>query len=114
MEQVLFHGETTVGVMKFENQTFRDQELDLDGNEFVNCKIENCTLVYRATGKVNLVGNHVSSPKFVFRDSAADTIAFLSTLYQLGLTDLIEGTFNNIRGKSVSGDDDILNSGIIH
>lgn len=36
--------------MRYENEAFRDAELHLDGNEYINCTFENCTLIYSASG----------------------------------------------------------------
>lgn len=33
--------------MKVEKQSFSNQEIQLDGNEYLDCRFENCTLIYK-------------------------------------------------------------------
>jgi len=32
--------------MNYDNNTFENTDVELDGNEFHNCRFNNCTLVY--------------------------------------------------------------------
>lgn len=86
--------------MKFANQTFTDQILDLDFNEFSNCKLEKCTLVYHGYGSIGVSGCQIIESKWAFADAAAKTINFMSAMYRDNNEDakqLIEMTFESIR-----------------
>lgn len=86
--------------MKFENKSFNDEEVRLDSNEFTNCTFTNCNMVYGGTGTVVMSGCTFNNLKWTFTDAAANTIQFMTAMYQgagAGGKQLIESTFNNIR-----------------
>ena len=88
------------GEMIARNQTFSDVTVYLDGSSFYDCTFERCTVVF--SGVLPAVLNN---PRFVdCRWEAAGpadlTIKFLASLYKAGTKDLIEATFETIRGKS--------------
>lgn len=37
--------------MLYQNQAFENQDLVLDGNDYIDCTFKNCTLVYSASGQ---------------------------------------------------------------
>jgi len=81
------------------NQTFSDVTVHLDGSSFYDCTFERCTVVF--SGVLPAV---INNPRFVdCRWEAAGpaemTIRFLTSLYKAGAKDLIERTFEAIRGK---------------
>jgi hypothetical protein len=84
--------------MKHRNKTFRDETINLDGNEFDSCTFENCEFVYRGTGSVNFTDCSVSKPVLTFDGSAARTLDLLKLIYPNGFQPIIEYIFNNIRG----------------
>src|SRR5438045_5309205 len=84
-----------IKIMKFQGQTFRDQDLQLDGNEYESCKMENCRLFFGATAPVDLSNNKIDGSTFVFQGAALLTLGFMTKLYADGAVDLIEGLFNN-------------------
>ncbi len=61
--------------MKFENQTFTT-DVTLDYNEFIDCEIKNCKLLYRG-GEYSLVRTKLSNVQFALGGSAKNTLAFL-------------------------------------
>jgi hypothetical protein len=82
------------------NQTFSDVTVHLDGSSFYDCTFERCTVVF--SGVLPAVLNN---PRFVdcrwqAAGPAETTIMFLTALYKAGAKDLIETTFETIRGKS--------------
>jgi hypothetical protein len=104
--------------MNFSNQTFRDETVNLDGNSFVGCTFVRCVFVYNGVGPVNLADNNIQSPRFVFSGAAASTIDFMSKLYAGGAAQIIEATFDNIRGGNTAPGHDVIlgdkNPGAIH
>ena len=85
------------------DQEFSDIRVFLDGCTFIRCTFRKCTIVY--AGHLGMVLNQ---PKFIeckweMAGHAKDTLAFLSVLYAGGAADLVEATFDNIRGKPRSG-----------
>jgi hypothetical protein len=65
--------------VRYEDQTFRNQELPLDGNVFIRCTIENCTLLYGG-GAIAAVNTKLVNIKYLLRDHAAHTLVFLARL----------------------------------
>ena len=82
---------------KFEGQTFKNEAIKLDGNEYTNCTFEKCELIYAGYGSVSLAGNEFIGCKWTFIDSAQRTIQFMTALYHGGAKELIEKTIENIR-----------------
>ncbi len=81
--------------MKYENETFTGSSVDLDGNEFIGCSFEKCTIVYSG-GKPPLIGRCTfSDQRFEFRGAAANTVEFLKamTAPDSGMKDLVRHTF---------------------
>lgn len=81
------------------NQTFADKTVYLDGSSFYDCVFERCDLVFSGVLPATL-----SNPRFVdcrwqVVGPAQTTVGFLSALYRAGAKDLIEATFDTIRGK---------------
>lgn len=83
--------------MKYQSRVFKNQNIELDSNEFINCKFEDCRMIYGAKGLVTLKGCDFINVKWVFTDAAGDTIQFLTDLYHRGMQQIVEQTFENIR-----------------
>lgn len=88
--------------MRFVKQAFANERIILDYNEFDHCVFTTCTLVYRATGAVQLVNCAFDNCQWVFEGPAADAIQFMQAIYAgagPGGRELMEATFEKIRGK---------------
>jgi hypothetical protein len=83
--------------MNFVKQIFTDETVNLDDNSFDECTFVRCALVYKG-GPFRLVGNTLNSPRFVLDGPALNTLRFMSELYRGGAKDIIELTFDSIRG----------------
>ena len=86
--------------MKAEKSTFSNQEIRLDGEEFVACHFDNCTMLYGGTRQVKLDGCSFNDVKWQFVDASANTLQFMTALYHgagEGGRKLIEQTFENIK-----------------
>jgi len=85
---------------KNENKVFENRELQLDGNQYVNCIFRNCQLQYGGLDTVILNNCSFHQCTWTFTDAAAKTVNFMMGLYHgtgEGGKKLIEDTFNNIR-----------------
>ena len=76
---------------------FTNETVVLDGNEYLNCTFTNCELIFRGTDGVALHGIDFNGCRWTFEGPAGLTINFMTALYQAGVTDLIDQTFENIR-----------------
>ena len=65
--------------MRFEKQTFNHTQVTLDNNEFVDCTIANCTLVFHG-GPMSVTRTRVAGVQYVLVDSAVHTTRFLARL----------------------------------
>lgn len=81
------------------NQTFSDVVVYLDGSSFYDCTFERCTVVISGILPATL-----HNPRFVnctwrAAGPAETTINFFASLYKAGAKDLVEATFEQIRGN---------------
>jgi hypothetical protein len=65
--------------MRFEKQTFNHTEVTLDHNEFVDCTIANCTLVFHG-GPMLVVNTRVAGVQYRLVGPAVHTTRFLARL----------------------------------
>jgi len=82
---------------QFEDKSFRQGEIALDGSSFVRCRFEGCQMVYAGGAPPMLSGCQFDDCSWNFAGEAANTIAFLSGFYNGGFEDLVEATFHRIR-----------------
>ena len=83
-----------------EGETFANETVVLDGNDYRNCTFTNCEIVFNGTASVSLHGINLDNCQWTFDGPAGLTINFMTALYQAGVTDLIDMTFENIRRGS--------------
>jgi hypothetical protein len=87
--------------VEFQNETFTDQQISLDDNEFHGCTFKRCTLEYSGGQPPTIQKcTFEQSPKIIFSETAANTLNFLTTLYHGGFKPIIDKTFDNIRGNA--------------
>jgi hypothetical protein len=84
------------------SQTFKDCTIVLDGCSFYTCTFERCVLIYTAALPVILDKNTFAGCRWEFAGAAQETLAFMAGLYADGATEIIEATFDHVRGKSGS------------
>jgi hypothetical protein len=84
------------------DQVFSDATVYLDGNSFYRCKFERCTVIINGYMGCTLVDPRFIDCKWKVSGPAENVFALLSGLYQAGATDLIEATFQQIRGGAPS------------
>jgi hypothetical protein len=83
--------------MQFQGLTFRDDTIELDGDEYDGCRFENCTLVYRGGPLPTLADCSFSRSSIALEGAAAATLSFLHALYHRGFQVMVEQTFAAIR-----------------
>lgn len=81
----------------FENNTYREETIVLDGSVYRNCKFHNCQLIFRGGDLPILIGDEFHQCNWTFDGAASRTIEFMKALYMGGADDLIEETFQQIR-----------------
>jgi hypothetical protein len=67
----------------FKDNAFVGQRIQLDGNQFINNKFQNCLLVYGG-GALVMRDNTFDNVQWQFTDAAAWTVALISSFYQQG------------------------------
>lgn len=90
--------------MKQKNAAFENATLMVAGNEYHNCKLLRCTIVYDGTGGVGFSNCEFNGCKWKLTGPAAATIKYLQALYQVGGDGaaLVESLFDAIRtGKDM-------------
>jgi hypothetical protein len=85
---------------EFQDETFTDQRVELDGNAYTNCTFVNCQMVFAATAPVTLQGVSFQNCTWTFDGAAGLTISFMTALYRGGMAELMEQTFANMRGEA--------------
>ncbi len=83
--------------MQEHDRLFERCEVQLDGNQYVDCTFRTCSLVYRGGEMPVLVRCHLYGCRLRFTDAAARTVDFATELYHGGCQELVEATFDSIR-----------------
>lgn len=91
--------------MIYQNQTFKNERIELSGNAYHDCTFEHCELVYRGDRSPTFQDNQFIDSVFLFTDSAIRTIYFLSNMYRAGAggREVVEKTFDDIRQGAIHG-----------
>ena len=91
--------------MKFQDEIFQNERVELGGNIFHNCTFEHCELVFDGDRSPTFVDNEFIGSVFVFTDQALRTLYFLANIYHAGEggVGVVEQTFNAIRAGSFHG-----------
>ena len=84
-----------------EKMTFEGKTIVLDGGSFYACYFKSCTLNFNGVLPVAMHECSFDDCKWQFSGPAQNTIVFMQALYAGGAKDLIENTFQNIRGETV-------------
>lgn len=91
--------------MNYQNQSFKNERVELTGSAFHGCTFEKCELVYRGDRPPTFQDNHFIDSVFVFTDGAIRTLYLLSNIYHAGTggREVVEKIFENIRQREVHG-----------
>jgi hypothetical protein len=82
--------------MQYSDETFTDETVKISGNSFQDCTFTRCHLVFDGN-QAGFSRCHFDDPQFVFEGLAANSISFLSRLYQAGGSEMVEKIFQQIR-----------------
>ena len=85
---------------QYQGATFTNETVVLDGNDYRNCTFTDCVIVFRGTAAVSMNGVTTNNCRWTFEGPASLTIEFMTALYQAGVTDMLDQTFENIRRGS--------------
>ena len=82
--------------MEYKNTTFANCDVELDDNQFIGCAFDGCILIYRGGPPPSLINCTFANQRFIFLDSAANTMSFITGMYHSGLRSVIKKTFDDI------------------
>jgi len=86
--------------MEHSGKTISKSTEVIDGNHYVDCRFENCTLVFRGGEVPRITGCHFENCQWQFEDAAERTLLFMRQLYHgmgAGGAQLIEATMAQLR-----------------
>jgi len=91
--------------MIYQNQTFKNEQVELSGNAYHGCRFEHCELVYRGEPSPTFQDNEFVDSVFIFADAAIRTMYFLANMYHAGAggREVVEKTFDDIRRRAIHG-----------
>ena len=78
-------------------RSFSDQEVRLDGREFVGCNFRNCMFSYGGGVPFILSGNEMEDCRFEFIGAAQNTFNALRSLQHSGMTEIVDVVVASIR-----------------
>jgi hypothetical protein len=86
--------------MQHKSETIANTREVIDGNQYSECRFENCQMVY-CGGEIPTISScHFENCKWQFEDAAERTLIFMKSLYHgmgPGGVELIEATLSAIR-----------------
>lgn len=87
-----------------QGQTFTGQTIQIDGCTFIQCTFVKCNMSFSGLIPANIDRCTFDRDcTWSFRGPAHETLRFLAGLYQFGGSNVVEATFDVIRGKAKSG-----------
>ena len=90
--------------MRFVGQVFSGGEVTLDYNEFVDCEIRDCMVLYHG-GEFSLVKTKLTNVRFGLGGAASNTLAFLKLVRANGqhlLDSLLEQGSQPVSGQDLT------------
>ena len=82
------------------DQVYTEAQIFLDGGSFYRCKFHRCTILINGLLGCTLVDPQFVDGRWVVSGPAQTTCELMAALYRAGANDLIEATFDQIRGKN--------------
>jgi hypothetical protein len=85
--------------VRFKGQTFEGEEIQLDFNEFVDCRFVDCRFVFYGYGTGTMSGNTLERCSLAFDGPARITMQFVREVYHgmQGGRELVEAMFDAVR-----------------
>lgn len=79
-----------VNMARYIEQTFQNQTVELDHNEYVSCKFLDCIFTYYGSAPVRLNGSRIESGNLRLLGAAANTVELLSQCRNTGLRESVK------------------------
>lgn len=76
---------------------FRNEAVNVDGIEFIDCSFTDCDLLYSGGGLFAFTNSPGVRCTMVFVGAAENTLHALGSLYATGMHDFVESLFTKIR-----------------
>ncbi len=78
--------------------SYEKQTVVLDGNEFIECELRHCNLIYKGREPVKLEHCHIAACTWQFEDAAQRTVMMLKGLYTSGHIgkEIVEAIFRSV------------------
>jgi hypothetical protein len=78
--------------------SYERQTVILDGNEFIECELRHCNLIYKGREPVKLEHCHIAGCTWQFEDAAQRTVMMLKGLYTSGHIgkEIVEAIFRSV------------------
>lgn len=89
--------------MEYSNKSFKDQDVNLDGNQYLGCSFQGCKLMYYGGPIPHFDGCKFDGGTFMFEKGAGNAVEFLRELYHAGLHLNVEAFFDDIRRNPPPG-----------
>lgn len=89
---------------RYEQRTFSNVQVRIDGNQFIGCRFEKCTIEYCGMESLQLEGCHFEACRWWFNGPAGETLKFLGALHadgDPGLKKMVQETLANITSNVV-------------
>lgn len=89
-----------VPTRRFENETYRDQTIAIDGNQYIGCTFIRCRIVFTGFEEGVFDRCTFTSCDWGFSGPAVNTLNYLAAIYRgLGENgqEMVEGVFESIR-----------------
>lgn len=83
--------------MKFHDQDFVKQDIDLSGNTYTGCLFSECRIIFTGIGETQLLTNKFNNCQWIFQGPAGNTLMFLNKLYNDQGKELVEQLIEQIR-----------------
>ena len=83
--------------MEYSSKAFKDETVELDGNQYQGCTFQGCKLMYYGGPIPYFDSCSFDSSPFMFEKGAGNALEFLRELYHAGLSQNVEAFFEDVR-----------------
>lgn len=81
----------------FTNKRFKNDEIVVDGNEYIDCRFDNCVLIFEGGEPPIFKGCSFASIKIQLQGEASRTTSYLNKLFNNGLPDEVEQVLDDVK-----------------
>ena len=86
----------------FQNQTFTNQELVVDGNIYKSCRFVSCLVIYQGGATPTFDDCTFTGLRIQLEEGAAQTVKYLTGLYHGGLSNTVERVIDKVERGSLA------------